>query len=58
MITSSSSDVFRRQIWSATPTPFTMDREVDRESLGRMVEHHVRLGVDGLFLAGTCGEGP
>jgi len=35
-----------------------MDREVDRESLGRMVEHHVRLGVDGLFLAGTCGEGP
>ena len=23
-----------------------------------MVEHHVALGVDGLFLAGTCGEGP
>lgn len=23
-----------------------------------MVEHHVRLGVQGLFLAGTCGEGP
>lgn len=24
----------------------------------RMVEHHVRLGVNGLFLAGTNGEGP
>ena len=48
----------RRQIWSATPTPFTEARDVDLESVARMVEHHVRLGVDGLFLAGTCGEGP
>ena len=48
----------RSQIWSATPTPFTDAREVDLESVARMVEHHVRLGVDGLFLAGTCGEGP
>ena len=31
---------------------------MDLESVARMVEHHVRLGVDGLFLAGTCGEGP
>lgn len=23
-----------------------------------MVKHHLRLGVDGLFLAGTCGKGP
>lgn len=58
MTQSFNPDVSRRQIWSATPTPFTMDREVDKESLSRMVEHHVRLGVDGLFLAGTCGEGP
>lgn len=50
--------VHSRQIWSATPTPFTDEREIDLESVKRMVEHHVRLGVDGLFLAGTCGEGP
>ena len=47
-----------RQIWSASPTPFTENREIDLESVAKMVEHHVRLGVDGLFLAGTCGEGP
>lgn len=47
-----------RQIWSAAPTPFTVRREVDRESLSRMVAHHLSLGVEGLFLAGTCGEGP
>jgi len=46
------------QMWSAAPTPFTEDREIDVESVARMVEHHLRLGVDGLFLAGTCGEGP
>lgn len=44
-------------VWSAAPTPFTGDMEVDRESVERMVEHHLRLGVSGLFLAGTCGEG-
>lgn len=46
------------QIWSASPTPFTEHREIDRESVAKMVEHHISLGVDGLFLAGTCGEGP
>ena len=44
--------------WSATPTPFTDEMQVDIESVKRMVEHHIRLGVKGLFLAGTCGEGP
>jgi 4-hydroxy-tetrahydrodipicolinate synthase len=48
----------RTQIWSATPTPFTEGREIDIDSVFHMVEHHVRLGVQGLFLAGTCGEGP
>ncbi len=47
-----------RQIWSAAPTPFTARREIDRESVARMVARHVSLGVEGLFLAGTCGEGP
>lgn len=32
--------------------------ELDLPSVDRLVEHHARLGVDGLFLAGTCGEGP
>jgi len=45
-------------VWSAAPTPFTDDWKVDVESVRRMVEHHLRLGVRGLFLCGTCGEGP
>lgn len=45
-------------IWSATPTPFTDKMKIDTVSVKRMVEHHLRLGVKGLFLAGTCGEGP
>ncbi|MHB9025774.1 MAG: dihydrodipicolinate synthase family protein [Armatimonadota bacterium] len=44
-------------VWSATPTPFTDDMEVDIDSVKRMIDHHLRLGVRGLFLAGTCGEG-
>ena len=46
-----------RGVWSATPTPFTDNMELDAGSVKRMVEHHLRLGVKGLFLAGTCGEG-
>ena len=45
-------------VWSAAPTPFTNDMKVDTESVRRMVDHHLRLGVNGLFLLGTCGEGP
>jgi len=45
-------------VWSASPTPFTDKMKVDKASIRRMVEHHVKLGVKGLFLAGTCGEGP
>ena len=45
-------------VWSAAPTPFTDRLEVDVESVKRMVDHHHRLGVRGLFLAGTNGEGP
>jgi 4-hydroxy-tetrahydrodipicolinate synthase len=44
-------------VWSATPTPFTDKMEIDVKSIERMIEHHVKLGVKGLFLAGTCGEG-
>lgn len=45
-------------IWSATPTPFLANGSLDTASVERLVEHHVRMGVSGLFLAGTCGEGP
>ena len=44
-------------VWSATPTPLNDDMTVDTQSVKRMVAHHSRLGVKGLFLAGTCGEG-
>jgi dihydrodipicolinate synthase/N-acetylneuraminate lyase len=45
-------------VWSAAPTPFDRDLAVDTDSVKRMVDHHHRLGVKGLFLAGTNGEGP
>ena len=45
-------------VWSATPTPLTAERRLDAPSVPRLVEHHVKMGVAGLMLAGTCGEGP
>ncbi|OPZ83153.1 MAG: N-acetylneuraminate lyase [bacterium ADurb.Bin429] len=45
-------------VWSAVPTPFTNEWAIDVESVHRMVAHHIRLGIKGLFLAGTNGEGP
>ncbi len=45
-------------IWSASPTPFLSDGRLDTAALERVVEHHVCMGVGGIFLAGTCGEGP
>ena len=45
-------------VWSAIPTPFTAKMEIDVESVRRMVAHHARLGIKGLFVCGTNGEGP
>ncbi len=45
-------------VWSAAPTPLTSKLKIDTVAVGRMVKHHLRLGVKGLFLAGSCGEGP
>lgn len=45
-------------VWSAAPTPFTNRMAVDAVAVRRMVGHHLRLGVSGLFVAGTNGEGP
>lgn len=52
------STVAPAEIWSATPTPLRTDLSLDGASVERMVDHHVKLGVDGLMLGGTCGEGP
>lgn len=46
------------QIWSAVPTPLTSALKVDESSVERMVNAAVNDGIHGLFLAGTCGEGP
>lgn len=45
-------------VWSAAPTPLDIDMKVRTDDVKRMVDHHFRLGIDGLFLAGTNGEGP
>ena len=45
-------------IWSATPTPFLANGELDDAGLERLCQRHQRMRVLGLFLAGTCGEGP
>lgn len=45
-------------VWSATPTPLTQDLQLDLPSVARMVDYHLRLGVDGIMILGTCGEGP
>lgn len=46
------------KIWSAVPTPLTPAFRVDEGAVERMVLDSVRNGIQGLFLAGTCGEGP
>ncbi|MDZ4804854.1 MAG: dihydrodipicolinate synthase family protein [Candidatus Eisenbacteria bacterium] len=46
------------KIWSAVPTPLTPEFRVDEASVERMVHAAIGDGVKGLFLAGTCGEGP
>ena len=47
-----------KTVWSATPTPFLADGALDLASLDKVIDQHLRLGVTGLFMAGTCGEGP
>ncbi len=45
-------------VWSAMSTPLTDSGEVDIDALQKLVEHQLRLGIKGLFIAGTAGEGP
>lgn len=44
-------------VWSAPPTPLTDDRRLDLPCVERAVTQHLRLGIAGVMLAGTCGEG-
>lgn len=45
-------------VWSAVPTPLTSDLRLDEASVERMVHAAIGDGINGLFLGGTCGEGP
>jgi 4-hydroxy-tetrahydrodipicolinate synthase len=47
-----------KMLWSATPTPFLDDGSLDVAGIERLVEQHRRQQVSGLFVCGTCGEGP
>ena len=45
-------------VWSAAPTPFLDDGSLDHAAIRRLADHHERLGVRGVFIGGTSGEGP
>jgi 4-hydroxy-tetrahydrodipicolinate synthase len=45
-------------VWTALTTPFSTDRQVDYESLRRLIEFQVQEGVDGVLPCGTTGESP
>ncbi|WP_225919573.1 dihydrodipicolinate synthase family protein [Actomonas aquatica] len=48
----------RPVFWSAVPTPLTNDLTVDPDAVSRVIDDAVQSGMAGLFLGGTCGEGP
>jgi len=48
----------RAMVWSATPTPFLSNGSLDDAGIEKLAEQHRRQGVSGLFVGGTCGEGP
>jgi len=45
-------------LWTALVTPFSMDRQVDHDSLRRLLEFQIEEGVDGVLPCGTTGESP
>ncbi len=49
---------FMSNVWSAAPTPYTDDWKIDEGSIHRLAEHHYNMGVRGVFIGGTSGEGP
>ena len=51
------SEVFNG-VWSAMSTPLTEAGLVDSDALEKLIEHQLKLGVKGVFIGGTAGEGP
>jgi len=45
-------------VWTALTTPFSADKQVDYDSLRRLVEFQVQEGIDGVLPCGTTGESP
>jgi 4-hydroxy-tetrahydrodipicolinate synthase len=45
-------------LWSAVPTPLNPDLTVDIPAVERTIRDAIAGGIQGVFLAGTCGEGP
>jgi 4-hydroxy-tetrahydrodipicolinate synthase len=45
-------------VWSAAPTPLKSNLELDKISIQRQVEQHIQMGLSGMFIGGTSGEGP
>ena len=45
-------------LWSAVPTPLNNDLTVDIPAVERTIRDAIAGGIQGVFLAGTCGEGP
>ena len=45
-------------LWTALVTPFSTDRQVDYDSLRRLIEFQIEEGVDGVLPCGTTGESP
>jgi 4-hydroxy-tetrahydrodipicolinate synthase len=45
-------------LWTALVTPFSTDRQVDYDSLHRLIEFQIEEGVDGVLPCGTTGESP
>ncbi len=42
---------------AAVPTPLTMAKELDTKSTRRLCEHCRQIGLDGIFILGSMGEG-
>lgn len=45
-------------LWSAVPTPLTTELNVDSGAVEKMIHATIAEGITGVFLAGSCGEGP
>lgn len=45
-------------VYPIAPTPFLQDGAIDWASLGKLMEHYVRIGSDGVTVLGIMGEAP